>query len=80
MPAQKRGSPPLTGARGDGAVAAPSLSQKNIVWNAAISNPSTDDAQAAEIAAVNFLVRRHFLRPVIAKIIAAEFYFAGADR
>jgi hypothetical protein len=48
--------------------------------NAQRNISNTDLTQAAENAAVNFLIRRHFVRPTIAKIIAAEFFFAGAGR
>jgi hypothetical protein len=77
MPAQNSGRPPdLIGARARSAATAPGTSQ-NVVWNAAINNPSTEDAQAAENAAVNFLVRRHFVRPAVAKIIVSELRLGG---
>jgi hypothetical protein len=81
MSAQKRGGPPVIGARARSAVAAPGTSQKNVVWNGAIINPSADDAQAAEIAAARVLVRRHLIGFSTARVIAGEMglSLAGAD-
>lgn len=46
-------------------------------------DPPADDFQHAELAAARYLVRRHFLRPAVAKVIADELrlaLLAGAAR